>query len=146
MKLKTAGLCGGFRQRKSITSRAQRGVRIRRNLYDRALESEELSRPLSQEASARFRRALGKMSWLATTRRDLVYFISVLARGQADPREYHERAIRGTLRYFKTVSSFFQIFPRQRDQDLRIRVFVDASWGSERSVSREGASCWVPPA
>ena len=59
-----------------------------------------------------------------------MYFISVLARGQADPREYHERAIRGTLRYFKTVSSFFQIFPRQRDQDLRIRVFVDASWGS----------------
>ena len=111
-----------------------------RDLYDRALESEELSRPLSQEASARFRRALGKMSWLATTRGDLVYFISVLARGQADPREYHERAIRGTLRYFKTVSSFFQIFPRQRDQDLRVRVFVDASWGSERSVSRRSIS------
>ena len=66
-----------------------------RDLYDRALESEELSRPLSQEASARFRRALGKMAWLATTRG-----------GQADPREYHERAIRGTLRYLQNGLKF----------------------------------------
>ena len=128
---------------KSITSRAQRGVRIRRTSGICMTGRLKVKSCPDLQARRRLRVSAGrwgKMSWLATTRRDLVYFISVLARGQADPREYHERAIRHTLRCFKTVSSFFQIFPRQRDQDLRIRVFVDASWGSERSVSRRSIS------
>ena len=34
---------------------------------------------------ARFRSTLGRLSWLAMTRVDLVYYVSMLARGQATP-------------------------------------------------------------
>ena len=90
-----------------------------RDLYDKALDDTKLQTRLSDEAASRYRRALGKLSWYATTRGALVYFVSMLARGQSAPCEYHERGLRATLRYLKTVGSFFQVFPRQKEEDLK---------------------------
>ena len=78
-----------------------------RSLYDR--EEERLDVKLSLEAASRYRSTLGRLSWLAMTRVDLVYYVSMLARGQADPRERHERAMRAVLRYLKYVQSFQQV-------------------------------------
>ena len=78
-----------------------------RSLYDR--EEERLDAKLSLEAASRYRSTLGQLSWLAMTRVDLAYYVSMLARGQADPRERHERAMRAVLRYLKHVQSFQQV-------------------------------------
>ncbi|OLP80292.1 Retrovirus-related Pol polyprotein from transposon TNT 1-94 [Symbiodinium microadriaticum] len=111
-----------------------------RDLLDKSLDEASLQVPLTPEAAARYRRALGKLSWLSATRGDLVYYISVLARGQSSPLEVHERAMRAVLRYLKTVVHYFQVFPRQRHSHMLLRAYVDASWGSERSVERRSIS------
>ena len=102
---------------------------------DKSLDEASLRVPLAPEAAARYRRALGKLSWLSATRGDLVY-ISVFARGQSFPLEVHERAMQAVLRYLKTVVHYFQVFPRQRQSHMMLRAYVDASWGSKRSVER----------
>ncbi|OLP81547.1 Retrovirus-related Pol polyprotein from transposon TNT 1-94 [Symbiodinium microadriaticum] len=109
------------------------------DLLDKSLDEASLRVPLTPEAAARYRRA-GKLSWLSATRGDLVYYISVLARGQSSPLEVHERAMRAVLRYLKTVVHYFQVFPRQRQSHMLLRAYVDASWGSERSVERRSIS------
>ena len=111
-----------------------------RDLLDKSLDEASLQVPLTPEAAARYRRALGKLSWLSATRGDLVYYISVLARGQSSPLEVHERAMRAVLPYLKTVVHYFQVFPRQRQSHMLLRAYVDASWGSERSVERRSIS------
>ena len=58
------------------------------------------------------------------TRVDLVYYVSMLARGQADPRERHERAMRAVLRYLKSVQSFQQVVKPMEDGSL----FLTAMW------------------
>ena len=111
-----------------------------RDLLDKSLDEASLQVPLTPEAAARYRRALGKLSWLSATRGDLVYYISVLARGQSSPLEVHEWAMRAVLRYLKTGVHYFQVFPRQRHIHMLLRAYVDASWGSERSVERRSIS------
>ena len=106
-----------------------------RELYDR--EEEVLERELSSEAAARYRSTLGRLSWLAMTRVDLAYYVSMLARGQASPREKHERAMRMVLRYLRHVQDFRQIVHPVDERSLRLDCYVDASWGSERSVDRK---------
>ena len=49
------------------------------------------------------------------------------------------RAMRA-VRYLKTVVHYFQVFPRQRQSHMLLRAYVDASWGSERSVERRSIS------
>ena len=44
------------------------------------------------------------------------------------------------VRYLKTVVHYFQVFPRQRQSHMLLRAYVDASWGSERSVERRSIS------
>ena len=105
-----------------------------RDLLDKSLDEASLRVPLTPEAAARYRRALGKLSLLSASRGDLVYYISVLARGQSSPLEVHELAMRAVLRCLKTVVHYFQVFPRQRQSHMILRAYVDASWGSERSV------------
>ena len=53
-----------------------------RDLLGKSLDEASLQVPLTPEAAARYRRALGKLSWLSATRGDLVYYISLLARGE----------------------------------------------------------------
>ena len=109
-----------------------------RELYDR--EEGVLERELSSEAAARYRSTLGRLSWLAMTRVDLAYYVSMLARGQASPREKHERAMRMVLRYLRHVQDFRQIVHPVDERSLRLDCYVDASWGSERSVDRKSVS------
>ena len=109
-----------------------------KELYDR--EDAALEKPLSTEAAARFRSTLGRLSWLAMTRVDVVYYISMLARGQANPLEKHERAMRAMLRYLKHVQGFKQVVSPVAEDHLRLDCYVDASWGSEKNVERKSIS------
>ena len=107
-----------------------------RDLYDK--DDPKLEVELSNDVAARFRSTLGRLSWLAMTHVDLVYYVSMLARGQATPKEKHERALRMVLRYLKGVSGYRQVIGAQSDFELR--CYVDASWGSERSTGRKSIS------
>ena len=109
-----------------------------KELYDK--EEACLQKPLSTEAAARFRSSLGRLSWLAMTRVDVVYYVSMLARGQANPLEKHERAMRSVLRYLKHVQGFKQVVNPTGENTLRLDCYVDASWGSEKNVDRKSIS------
>ena len=109
-----------------------------KELYDK--EDAFLQKPLSTEAAARFRSSLGRLSWLAMTRVDVVYYVSMLARGQANPLEKHERAMRSVLRYLKHVQGFKQVVNPTGENTLRLDCYVDASWGSEKNVDRKSIS------
>ena len=109
-----------------------------KELYDR--EEEALQRSLTSEAAARFRSTLGRLSWLAMTRVDIVYYVSMLARGQATPLEKHERAMRAVLRYLKHIQGFQQVVVPTSENNLRLDCYVDASWGSEKNVDRKSIS------
>ena len=109
-----------------------------RDLYDR--EDPALDKPLSVEACQRYRSTLGKLSWLAMTRVDLAYYVSMLARGQANPCKKHERALRAVLRWLKHIEGYRQVVSSVEEKDLILRCYVDASWGSEKSVDRKSIS------
>ena len=49
------------------------------------LEEHAGSKPLSPEAYSRFRRALGKILWLAQTRQDIKFAVGLLSTQQAEP-------------------------------------------------------------
>ena len=49
---------------------------------------------LSSDAYARFRAALGKVSWMAQTRGDLRAWIGILATQQSRPNQYTEHTMR----------------------------------------------------
>ena len=87
-----------------------------RSLCDREEERHDVK--LSLEAASRYRSTLGRLSWLAMTRVDLVYYVSMLARGQADPRERHERAMRAVLRYLKSIQSSQQVVKPMEEWEL----------------------------
>ena len=74
------------------------------------------------------------------TRVDVVYYMSMLARGQANPLEKHERAMRSALRYLKHVQGFKQVVNPTGEDTLRLDCYVDASWGSEKNVDRKSIS------
>ena len=93
-----------------------------RDVHDK--EEESLNRSLTTEAAKRFRSTLGKLSWLSMTRIDVQYYVSMLARGQAEPLEKHERAMRMVLRCLKHISGFKQVMPKM---ETRI-CSSDASW------------------
>ena len=57
---------------------------------------------LTPEAYNRFRKALGRLLWLAQTRMDLKVWLSLLGSQQADPCHATEAALRAILRFLKT--------------------------------------------
>ena len=66
--------------------------------------------PLSAEAYARFRRALGKLLWMAQVRHDIKIYLSLIGSQQAAPMSGTETAIRSILRFlYNGVSTMLSI-------------------------------------
>ena len=96
-------------------------------LYDR--DREEDRKPLSPEAAATFRTALGKLGWVAQSRPDLCWLCSMLARGQSQPLAVHETAMRASIRYIRSVADRKLKFRSyEYSGPPRITTYVDASW------------------
>ena len=114
-------------------------------LYDR--DREEDRKPLSPEAAATFRTALGKLGWVAQSRPDLCWLCSMLARGQSQPLAVHETAMRASIRYIRSVADGKLKFRSyEYSGQPRITTYVDASWAAEKSTNREstaGAAIFV---
>lgn len=101
---------------------------------------------LSSEAYQRFRRALGKISWMAQTREDLKTHVAILSLGQSQPTQHHEAALRALLRWLFGDMDVALALPaltdttKASDNPLELRVFVDASHAPLRSTFRRGIS------
>ena len=66
--------------------------------------------PLSAEAYARFRRALGKLLWMAQVRHDIKIYLSLIGSQQAAPMSGTETAIRSILRFlYNDMSTMLSI-------------------------------------
>ena len=102
--------------------------------------------PITHEAYQRYRRVLGKLSWMALTRPDLQFVVGFLARSQQNPDSRSEDCMRAVLRWTLTLGDMVQRIPAQwvdyaPSSDARtIDCFCDASWNLP-SVSG-AVICW----
>ena len=98
---------------------------------------------LSDEASARYKRIVGKLAWWSQTRPDHARFISLLATGQSAPTKIHENMLRKYLRFVRSVAHLYQKFPADctniPEHDGIVGV-SDASWGSSDVERRKSIS------
>ena len=101
-------------------------------------ETVSLNTPLSTEAHARFRRALGKLSWLAQTRQEISIYVSMLSQGQAAPKAKREKALRSFLRFMAQDMGVCQTFPSKEipSGEDAVHVFTDASFAPMKSLGR----------
>ena len=114
-------------------------------LLEKAHRSPETITTLSEEASARYKRIVGKLAWWSQTRPDHASFISLLATGQSDPTNVHENMLRRYLRFVRSTAHLFHQFPEENmhidyyDYDGLIGI-SDASWGSSDVEKRRSVS------
>jgi len=68
-------------------------------ILDKAMGDKNLLQELTPSAYSRFRRALGKLLWMAQSRHDLKLYLSLIGSQQAKPNQGTESAIRALLRF-----------------------------------------------
>ena len=102
--------------------------------------------PITHEAYQKYRRVLGKLSWMALTRPDLQFVVGFLARSQSNPDSRSEDCMRAVLRWILTLGDRVQRISANwvdysPSSSLRvIDCFCDASWNLP-SVSG-AVICW----
>ena len=104
-----------------------------------AIEETIDQEPISAEAHARFRRILGRVSWMCQTRLDLLVLVGLLSTGQASPKPGHEKALRMVLRYLITDMKVGLRFPTEGelpDYAETLLVYTDAGFAPMRSTNR----------
>ncbi|WKA09914.1 hypothetical protein VitviT2T_027524 [Vitis vinifera] len=86
----------------------------------------------------RYQRLVGRLTYLAHTRPDLAYALSVMSQYMHNPREQHMNAIMCILRYLKNAPGKGILFAKNVDHQS-IEVYIDADWAGvvddRRSIS-----------
>ena len=103
---------------------------------------------LTPEAYNRFRKALGRLLWLAQTRMDLKVWLSLLGSQQADPCHATETALKAILRFLKTDLNIVLRMPSNCEMlneytprvAAFLHMFADASHAPYRFNKRKGIS------
>ena len=117
-------------------------------ILDKAMGDKNLMQELSPSAYSRFRRALGKLLWMAQSRHDLKLYLSLIGSQQAKPNQGTESAIRALLRFlFEDVGTCLRL-PSPEYENLMIgparhsilHSFSDASFAPYRFNGRKGIS------
>ena len=86
-------------------------------ILDTAIGDKNQLQELSPSAYSRFRRALGKLLWMAQSRHDLKLYLSLIGSQQAKPNQGTKAAIRALLRFlFKDVGTCLRL----PSQNMRI--------------------------
>ena len=84
-----------------------------------------------------YRRLVGRLLYLTTTRPDIAFATQQLSQFMANPSQTHFRAARRVLKYLKGCPSRGLLF--HRDSSLQLLAFSDADWGgcldSRKSVT-----------
>lgn len=120
---------------------------------NRRLASPDLSvlekdgEPLTGEAYAKFRSALGRVSWLAQTRMDIRLFIALISTQQSKPTQTTESALRCLLRFLKQDGDVVLLMPSpdldfgdRKHDPPKIVCYSDASHAPFRTTGRRGVS------
>ena len=92
----------------------------------------------------RYQRLVGKLIYLAHTRPDIAFAVSVASQYMSDPRRRHMDAAYRILRYLKGTPGKGLLF--QKHEQRTIEVYTDASWGgkhpNQRSTSGYCSFVW----
>nr|CAN75946.1 hypothetical protein VITISV_012979 [Vitis vinifera] len=75
----------------------------------------------------RYQRLVGRLMYLAHTRPDLAYALSVMSQYMHNPGEQHMNAVMHILRYLKNASGKGILFAKNVDHQS-IEVYTDADW------------------
>ncbi|RVW12247.1 Retrovirus-related Pol polyprotein from transposon RE1 [Vitis vinifera] len=75
----------------------------------------------------RYQRLVGRLMYLAYTRPDLAYALSVVSQYMHNPREQHMNAVMRILRYLKNAPGKGILFAKNIDHQS-IEVYTDADW------------------
>ncbi|WJZ84155.1 hypothetical protein VitviT2T_003775 [Vitis vinifera] len=75
----------------------------------------------------RYQRLVGRLMYLAHTRPDLTYALSVVSQYMHNPGEQHMNAIMRILRYLKNAPGKGILFAKNVDHQS-IEVYIDADW------------------
>ena len=112
-------------------------------MLEAGVKDPKLVEPLSDEAAARYKRIIGKLSWWGQSRPDHARFLSILATGQATLSNLHENALRKYLRYVRSQLHLFHRFPAGNTvlpEYDGLSGVSDASWGSSDLENRRSTS------
>ncbi|RVW92097.1 Retrovirus-related Pol polyprotein from transposon RE1 [Vitis vinifera] len=77
----------------------------------------------------RYQRLVGRLMYLAHTRPDLAYALSVVSQYMHNPGEQHMNAVMRILRYLKNAPGKGILFAKNVDHQS-IEVYTDADWGA----------------
>ena len=117
-------------------------------ILDKAMGDKNQLQEPSPSAYSRFRRAFGKLLWMAQSRHDLKPYLSLIGSQQAKPNQGTESAIRAWLRFlFEDVGTCLRL-PSPEYENLMIgparhsilHSFSDASFAPYRFNGRKGIS------
>ena len=86
----------------------------------------------------RYQRLVGRLMYLAHTRPDLAYALSIVSQFMHNPGEQHMNAVMRILRYLKSVPGNGILFSKNTNKQ-NIEVYTDADWAGaiddRRSIS-----------
>jgi hypothetical protein len=87
----------------------------------------KLIRGISDQVDrGRYQRLVDRLLYLAHTRPNIAYAVSVISRYMHDPRVPHQEAMYQILRYLKSYPNKCVLFSKNRH--TRIEVYTDADW------------------
>ena len=109
---------------------------------------ENSKKALSPESYSRFRRALGRLLWLAQVRVDVKTWLSLLGSQQAAPTQATEAGLRAVLRFLKTDCHVVLRLPSRSEMldfeqeagTVYLHLWADASHAPYRFNKRKGIS------
>ncbi|VVA39701.1 PREDICTED: Retrovirus-related Pol poly from transposon, partial [Prunus dulcis] len=82
----------------------------------------------------RYQRLVGKLIYLAHTRPDIAYAVSVVSQFMHEPREVHMQAVERILRYLKSSPGKGLLFSKHNN--FAIEAYTDADWAGSISDRR----------
>ncbi|WKA08720.1 hypothetical protein VitviT2T_026417 [Vitis vinifera] len=87
----------------------------------------------------RYQRLVGRLMYLAHTRPDLAYALSVVSQYMHNPREQHMNAVMRILRYLKNAPGKGILFAKNVDHQS-IEVYIDTDWADAVDDRRSTSS------
>lgn len=88
----------------------------------------------------RYRRLVGRLIYLAHTRPDIGFAVSMVSRFMINPSEVHMEAVMKILRYLKASPGSGLMFRKSSDRE--VKVYTDANWAG--SVTDRNSTSGAP--